>query len=248
MAPPSVLVCEDYDELSRRAADLVCDVVSARPEASIVAATGETPMGLYADLARRRGAGAIDASGVRLFQLDEYMGIALDDRRSLFGWIVRSFTAPLGIPEQNVVRLSTGLALAAACEDYDRRLREAGGYDLAILGIGRNGHLGFNEPPSDASAPTRTVELSQQSIESSAGYWGGEEHVPRRAMTAGMRELLRAGTILLLASGAHKREIVDRALHGPVTSNVPASFLQRAETVTVLVDRDAWGDDGRPTG
>jgi glucosamine-6-phosphate deaminase len=244
---PSVLVCEDYDELSRRAADLVCSVVSASPSASIVAATGQTPMGLYDDLARRRGAGAIDVSNVRVFQLDEYVGVHPDDRRSLFGWIVRSFTGPLRIPQANVVRLSTDIDVASACEAYDRRLHEAGGYDLAILGIGRNGHLGFNEPPSDASAPTRTVELSPHSDESSAGYWGGEAHVPRRAMTAGLRELLRARTILLLASGALKCDIVDRALHGPVTPNVPASYLQRAEAVTVLVDRDAWGDGERPT-
>jgi glucosamine-6-phosphate deaminase len=246
MAPPSVLVCEDYDELSRRAADLVCSVVSASPSASIVAATGQTPMGLYDDLARRRRAGAIDASDVRVFQLDEYVGVVPGDRRSLFGWIVRSFTEPLRIPQANVVRLSTDIDVASACEAYDRRLHEAGGYDLAILGIGRNGHLGFNEPPSDASAPTRTVELSPDSVESSAGYWGGSEHVPRRAMTAGMRELLRARSILLLASGAHKRNIVQRALHGPVTPNVPASYLQRAEAVTVLVDLDAWGDGQRP--
>jgi glucosamine-6-phosphate deaminase len=246
MASPSVFVCEDYGELSRKAADIVCAVVSASPGASIVAATGETPMGLYDDLARRRGAGAIDASDVRVFQLDEYVGVAPGDRRSLFGWIVRSLTEPLRIPEANVVRLSTDLDVAKACEAYDRRLREAGGYDLAILGIGRNGHLGFNEPPSDASAPTRTVELSPESVESSAGYWGGRQHVPRRAMTAGMRELLGARTILLLASGAHKREIVSRALHGPVSPNVPASFLQQADAVTVLVDRDAWADGERP--
>lgn len=243
MAGLSVTVLDDYEALSRAAADIVQEVVAARPSARVIVAMGETPMGPYRELVRRREIGAFDASGLVVFQLDEYAGIDPGDARSLFSWAVRSFMAPLGIPPENLVRLpADGADVVRACAAYDRAVEEAGGYDLAILGIGMNGHLGFNEPPSDASAPTREVVLSAESIVSSAPNWGGREHVPRRAVTIGMAGLLRARKTLLLASGAHKREIAHRALRGPVTPDVPASYLQQAGDVTALLDREAWGE------
>lgn len=245
MAPLSVTVLDDYETLSRAGADIVTDLFTARPAAEVVVATGETPMGLYRELARRREAGAFDPSAIRVFQLDEYSGIDPRDRRSLFGWTVRTFVAPLGIPAENVVGLPTDGDVAAACAAYDRAVEEAGGYELAILGIGANGHIGFNEPPSDASAPTREVALSDESIESNARYWGGREHVPPRAITAGMATLLRARKTLLVASGREKREIVRRAIQGPVSPEVPASYLQDADDATVLLDREAWSAPGR---
>lgn len=240
MARLTIIVLDDYEALSRVGADIVADLVSANPTATAVVATGETPMGLYRELAHRREAGTFDASRMTLFQLDEYADIGPEDRRSLFAWMVRSFATPLGIPPGNVVAISTDTDAAAACAAYERAVEDAGGFELAILGIGVNGHIGFNEPPSDASAPTREIVLSPESIESNARYWGDREHVPTRAITAGMATLLRARRTLLVASGRNKREIVHRALHGPVTPRVPASYLQEAADVTVLVDREAW--------
>ena len=245
MPEPSVLVREDYADLSRTGADLVEARIAERPSLNLLAATGNTPMGLYAELVRRSEQGSLDASRVRVFQLDEYAGVGIEDRRSLLGWLVRSFTAPLGIPEDRIVRLDTGIEPAAASAAFQARLREAGGFDLAILGIGANGHLGFNEPPSDAGAPTREVSLSDESIRTSAGYWGDAENVPTRALTVGMRELLASRETLLLGSGESKRAIVRRALQGAVTPEVPASFLQQAEGVTAIVDRAAWCPDER---
>ena len=246
MPEPSVLVREDYADLSRAAADIVETRIAERPELNLLAATGNTPMGLYAELVRRGETGTLDASGVHVFQLDEYAGVGIEDRRSLLGWLVRSFTAPLGIPEDRIVRLDTGMEPDTACAAFEERLREAGGFDLAILGIGANGHLGFNEPPSDADARTREVALSDESVLTSAAYWGDANAVPRRALTVGMRDLLASREILLLASGASKRAIVRRALHGAVTPGVPASFLQDVERVTAVVDRAAWCDEGEP--
>ncbi len=236
----SVIVGDDYESVSRVGADFVVGLVSAWPKATVVAATGESPIGLYRELALRRQARKFDASSIRVFQLDEYLGIGPEDRRSLFGWMIRSFVAPLRIPSEHVIRFSADGDAATGCAAYERALEEAGGYDLAVLGIGMNGHIGFNEPPSDATAPTREVELSPESIQSNARYWGGPEQVPRRAVTAGMAALLGARRILLVATGPHKRDIVHRALHGPVTPQVPASYLQQVEDATVLLDRDAW--------
>jgi glucosamine-6-phosphate deaminase len=234
-----IAVTDDYQELSRVGADVVAETIAAAPRARVVIATGATPMGLYRELAGRSDAGTLDATGITVFQLDEYAGIAPDDRRSLLAWAVRSFVEPLRIPLGSVVPVPAD-GDPVACAGYDREAARSGGYDLAILGIGTNGHVGFNEPPSDASAPTRMVELSPQSIRSNAAYWGGPEHVPRRAITIGLAGLLRSRTILLVASGSAKRDIVRRAVLGPVTPEVPASHLRTAADLRVLVDRAAW--------
>lgn len=240
---PSVVVVEDADELGRVGADLVADELRRTPGAWVSVATGETPMGMYAELAARRRSGLLDTGGLTPVQLDEYLGLEPDDRRTFFGWMRRSFLEPLGIADERVVRLPLDGDLAAACAAFDRTLDARGGLDLAILGIGTNGHLGFNEPPVDPGAPTREVGLSTATIDANARYWGDVNDVPTRAVTTGMRQLLAARAIVMVVSGPTKREIVHRALEEPVTPQVPASFLQETgAAVTVIVDREAWGE------
>jgi glucosamine-6-phosphate deaminase len=242
MAGPRIVVVEDAEELGRRGADLVAERLAAVPDAWVAVATGETPVGMYAELAERRRSGLVDTSRMTAVQLDEYLGLEADDRRTLYGWMRRSFLEPLGIADGCVERLPLDGDLAAACAAFDRALEARGGLDLAILGLGTNGHLGFNEPPVDRAAPTREVDLSPATVEANARYWGHVEDVPTRAVTMGMAQLLSARAIVLVVSGAGKREIVHRALEGPVEPAVPASFLQQAGTdVTVVVDRAAWG-------
>jgi glucosamine-6-phosphate deaminase len=183
----------------------------------------------------------IDTSRLRVFQLDAYLGLAPNDPRALFGWTRRSFIEPLGIAEANVVRLAGDAPDPwEACHRYEAAVREVGGFDISILGLGPNGHIGFNEPPSPPDAPTRLVDLTPESIVSNARYWGGEEQVPRRALTCGMNLLLASRRTLLVVSGAHKHQILHRAVEGPQTPEVPASYLQSASNVTVLADRAAW--------
>ena len=235
----SIMVLDDYEAVSRAGADLTAEAIAADPHARVVAAMGDSPQGVYQELARRSQAGELDASGLVVYQLDEYAGVRPEDPHSLAGWLSRSVVTPLGIAEDNVVLLPRD-GDDAAFAAYDRDVRQAGGYDLVILGIGPNGHIGFNEPPADECAPTRALALTAASIAASAGYWGGAAQVPRHAVTVGMAGLLAARKTLLLACGAHKAEIVRRAVLGPVTPQVPASFLQRGGDVTVLVDRAAW--------
>jgi glucosamine-6-phosphate deaminase len=247
MGGPRILLVSDADELCRTGADLVAGALAADPAASVVAATGRTPVDLYAELAARQHAGLLDASRLTAFQLDEYLGLEPGDRRSLFGWMERTFLQPLQIDGDRVVRLplegDAGSTLEDACAAYDRALTARGGLDLAILGLGPNGHLGFNEPPSDPHDPTRGVALSPATIASNAGYWGEVADVPASAVTMGLAQLLASRAIVVLVSGEGKREIVHRALEGPVGPEVPASFLRETDAdVTVVVDRAAWGD------
>lgn len=240
MADLRLEVVDDAAALGRAAADAVCGFLDARAASTVVPATGETPLGLYAELAARSKAGRFDPARLTVVQLDEYLDLEHDDRRSLYGWMQRSLLTPLGIGDDRVVRLPVD-GEASTCAAFDHDLEDRGGIDLAILGLGDNGHLGFNEPPSSAASPTRVVELTPTTIQANARYWGSTSDVPTRAITLGLRPLLAAATIVVLVSGTRKHEIVHRALEGPVSEDVPASFLREAgANVSVIVDRAAW--------
>ncbi|MGB3305889.1 MAG: glucosamine-6-phosphate deaminase [Thermomicrobiales bacterium] len=238
-----LIVADDEAGMSRAAADLFCEAVAAKPSSSVLVATGNTPMGMYAEIAARQAVGKYDCGQLRAIQLDEYLGIPAGDRRSLYGWMRRSFIDPLGIPDAQVMRLAGDAADPdAACAAFATAIRAAGGIDISVLGLGPNGHLGFNEPPSAADAPTRVITLTEASIESNAAYWGSRDDVPRRAMTVGMDVLLAARLTIVVVSGERKREILQRMIAGPVSPDVPASLLQTAGNVVVVADRAAAGE------
>lgn len=235
-----LIEASDYADLSSRAADIVERTVRAVPDASLVLATGATPMKLYADLVERRT--ATDYARVRVFQLDDYLNISRDDPRSLYRWMRQAVLEPLNISDQRVTSLDGGEADAPKrCSDYEAAVERAGGIELSILGLGPNGHLGFNEPPSGPDERTRVVRLAEASIQSNAAYWGGRDRVPTLAITAGMRVLLHARRTLLLVSGENKRSILQRVLNGPIGPHVPASYLRQTGGVCLIADRAALG-------
>lgn len=232
---------DDYAALSQVGAQLVATAIRAKPDLKLLVPTGNTPLGLYRELAFLKRRGDLEASNITVFQLDEYVGVGEDDERSLYGWMRDALLEPLDISQASIVRLRGDVThLEEVCRTYAETLEAHGGLDLAVLGLGPNGHLGFNEPPSSPASKTRVVALTPESVASNTAYWGDSERVPRRALTAGMDVLLAARHIVLLASGEHKRDILERSLRGPVSENVPASFLQRAPHLTVLADRAAW--------
>ena len=234
-------VADLADEVARGAADDAAQVMRSEPRAAVMFAVGESPIGLYMDLAARRRSGTLDMSRIRAVQLDEYLGIAAEDERSFFGWLERDALVPLGIArDRTIVLRGDAPDPAVECARYDRAVAQAGGIDLAILGLGQNGHLGFNEPPSDASAPTRVVDLAADTIDANARYWGGRDRVPRRAITAGMRVVLAARRMILVVTGGSKHEILHRTLEGEIGPDVPASYLRTIDGVSVYCDRAAW--------
>jgi glucosamine-6-phosphate deaminase len=237
MHEPLIVEAADPAELARTSAQLIAGAIREEPRAALLLATGNSPMATYAELAAMHGRGDLDSSGVRPFQLDEYLDLGPGDPRSLAGWMRRSFTAPLEIADARVTWLEATGDLTASCARYVHAVREAGGYDLAVLGLGPNGHLGFNEPPSPADAPTRVVELTPESLISNAAYWGDD--VPRRAITTGMDLIMQARRVLVIVSGAHKKEILARTLEGEPSPDCPASLLRLRDDVTVVADRAA---------
>lgn len=237
----NLIIEKDAASASAFGARLMAELIRDNPSLKAVLATGNTPMGMYARLAELAQAGEVDARAMTVFQLDAYLDVDDADPRSLYGWMDRSFVQPMGVPAGNIVRFSEEIADAEQeCRAYAASIEAAGGFDLAVLGLGPNGHLGFNEPPSAADATTRVVPLTRESIVSNAVYWGGEDQVPTMSLTVGMDALLASGTIILIALGAHKHDILRATVEGPITSAVPASFLQQAENVIVIADEAAW--------
>lgn len=233
-----LIVTENYEEMSNAALAIVMAVVKEKPDAALGLTTGRTPMGLYEQLVHRCGANQVSLDRIRVFCLEEYAGVGPDDRRSLFAWLNRQLMAPCRLPEAHIFRLEGEAAEPElSCLRFEERIRQAGGLDLVVEGIGLNGHIGFNEPGCAADSLTRMVGLHDITRKYNENYWDAE--VPPFGMTAGMRTILSAGKVLLLASGSPKAEPLAKALRGPVGAETPASFLRRASDLIVVADRAA---------
>ena len=236
-----LVVADDYEDLSRTAAAQALGILRANPRATLVCPTGNTPVGFYGHLAEAARHERIAWSEVRLVGLDEYAGIGRDDPRRFSLWLKRAFLDPAGIPPARF----TGFDPAAedgpaACARIDKDLT-ATGIDLQILGLGLNGHIGFNEPGSPFDSPSRRVALTPESIRSNAAYWGSEDLVPRKGYTLGLATLATAKATLLLVSGRDKAEILAATLQGEIGPHCPATLLRRLAGVTVIADEDAVG-------
>ena len=235
----NVQVVEHEAELARRAADVVSEVVALKPDATLVLPTGRTPLGLYAELVCRVRDQFLDLRRVRILPLDEYAHLPPGDPRLLGDWLDRVLVTPAGLTTEQVVQFrSDATDEAAECAKLDSAVRKWA-IDLLVLGLGPNGHLGFNEPGSRVDSPTRVVALSAASIASNAGYWPGEASVPRFAYTLGLGTLRAARRTLLLVSGPHKAGILARLVSGPIGPDNPSTIIRTMQNVTVIVDRQA---------
>jgi glucosamine-6-phosphate deaminase len=226
-----VLVTADYRTLSQAAAELVLKAIRAKPALVLGLPTGNTPIGMYEEVVNAYRQQQLDFSRLRTFNLDEYSGIAPDNPHSYRTYMREHFFDHVNIPPGNIhVPGGTG--------DYETEIAEAGGIDLLIAGIGMNGHIAFNEPGSDFASRTREVTLTAETIANAKKHFAGAT-VPARAVTMGIGTIRDSRCILLLASGASKRDIVTRALNGPVSETVPASALQNHANVIVVIDEAA---------
>lgn len=237
-----VIIYPTYEQMSRAAAEAVAEVLYRKPNAVLGLATGSTPLGLYQELVRMHKKEALDFSQVTTFNLDEYVGLPVTHNQSYHYFMHENFFKHVNIPPQNVhVPSGTTNNYQAFCDWYEKRIEEAGGIDVQILGIGSDGHIAFNEPASSLSSRTRLKTLAKQTIDDNARFFSSREEVPVYAITMGVGTILEAKKIVLLANGKKKADAVAQAVEGPVTSMITASALQLHPDATVYVDNDAAG-------
>lgn len=235
-----VKILENYMELSKIAATVVAGEINNNNGLVLGLATGSTPEGMYAELIRQFEAGEADFTDVVTFNLDEYASLAPDHPQSYNYYMKKHFFEHINIKKENI-NIPDGCSadLGNECREYDRRIKEAGGIGLQILGIGTNGHIGFNEPAEVLSIHTHLVELTDQTIKANCRFFESADQVPRKAVTMGMGTIMHAEKIVLLASGKGKAEAVRQTVTGGLTTAFPASLLQLHKNVTVLIDREA---------
>jgi glucosamine-6-phosphate deaminase len=236
-----VVITDTVGDASRHAADIIERLMATTPAPVLGLATGSTPKPVYRELIRRHRDQDLSFAGGRVFLLDEYVGLPHDHPETYRRVIEREFTGQIDLPE-NRIHSPDGAAddLVAAAREYERSMAEAGGVDVQILGIGSDGHIGFNEPSSSLGSRTRLKTLTANTRRDNARFFDGDlDQVPRHCITQGIATILEARHLVLLAFGAEKAGPLADAVEGPVTSMVPASALQFHPHVTVLVDEAA---------
>lgn len=227
-------------DMSREAANIISAQIIMKPDCVLGLATGSTPIGLYKQLIEWYQKGDLDFSEVRTVNLDEYKGISRENDQSYYYFMHQNLFDHVNIPEGNT-HLPDGMALdpEKECDRYNNLIQSMGGVDLQLLGIGHNGHIGFNEPGDSFDKQVHCVNLTESTIEANKRFFASADEVPRQAYTMGIGNILQAKKILIVANGEGKAEIVKKAFFGPVTPQVPASILQLHQDVVLVADEAA---------
>ncbi|MBP3390858.1 MAG: glucosamine-6-phosphate deaminase [Clostridia bacterium] len=229
------IVVDSYKELSRKAAQIIASVVTLKPDCVLGLATGSSPVGTYDRLTEMYENGELDFSRVTSVNLDEYVGLDGDNDQSYRYFMNKNLFDRVNIDKSRTF-VPNGLAADPAAEGlaYDEHIKALGGIDIQLLGIGLDGHIGFNEPDSFFTKETHLVKLHESTIEANSRFFASRDEVPTTAITMGMGSIMQARRVLLIANGAKKKEIMEKAFFGPITPEVPASILQMHPDVTVI--------------
>ena len=238
-----VIIVKDYDRMSKLAAKFIADELRRKPALVLGLATGSTPIGMYQELIRMHKEEGLDFSKVITFNLDEYIGLPKDHPESYHSFMWKHFFQHVNIPESQI-HIPDGTLpmedIPAYCEWYEKRIKEVGGIDIQVLGIGRDGHIGFNEPGSSLGSRTRIKTLARETREDNARFFDGNiDAVPKYAITMGVGTIMEARMLLLLASGRNKAEAVKKTVEGPITAMCPASIMQLHPKAVAIIDQEA---------
>lgn len=235
-----IIRTKDYQKMSRAAANIISAQVILKPDSVLGLATGSSPLGAYAQLIEWFRKGDVDFSQVRTVNLDEYVGLGFDREESYCRFMHDNFFSGLNIPDGNT-HIPNGCApdLEAECRRYDGTLAALGGIDLQLLGMGCNGHIGFNEPSDVFTKGTHVVDLTDSTRQANKRFFDSINSQPRRAITMGIFDIIQAKRVLMVASGKEKAQAVRDAFFGPITPRVPASILQFHKDFTLVADEDA---------
>jgi len=235
-----IAVLPTAQDIAREAADRVGALMNASPNAVLGLATGSSPVALYQELGRRHREEGLSFAQSRAFLLDEYVGLPLDHPEAYRNVIRREFTSLVDIPDSEVNSPSgTAPDLNASCVEYENAIKAAGGIDLQILGVGQNGHIGFNEPASALTSRTRVTTLTEETREVNARFFDSVDEVPKHVVTQGLGTIMEAREIIFIAKGANKAEAVAQLVEGPISTFWPVTVLQNHQNVTVYIDEPA---------
>jgi glucosamine-6-phosphate deaminase len=235
-----IIVVENYDEMSKRAALMIASQVMLKPDSVLGLATGDTPSGMYKELIKLYSKKEVDFKEVRTFNLDEYYGLDRENSQSYYKYMMNNLFDNININTENI-NMPDGMAkdVNAFCALYENKIKTLGGIDMQVLGIGGNGHIGFNEPNVNFEAETHLVELDEQTIEANSRFFESIEDVPVKAISMGIKTIMNSKKIILLANGLNKAVAIERAVKGKINPNIPASILQLHNDVTIIIDKDA---------
>ena len=234
-----VIIVKNAEEMGKKAANLIAEEMKKKTSFVLGLATGSTPLPLYKDFMKRNKAGEMDFSTVITFNLDEYVGLEPTHDQSYRYFMNENLFNHVNILKKNT-HVPNGMAedIDASCQEYEEMIDEIGGIDCQVLGIGGNGHIGFNEPGSSIGSLTRIKTLTEETISDNARFFEKKEDVPTQAITMGIGTIMKTKKVVLLASGANKADTVKAALEGPITSMCPASALQLHRFATYVITED----------
>ena len=235
-----IIKAKDYDEMSRKAANLIAAQIYVKPNCVVGLATGSTPIGTYKELVAKYEVGDLDFSEVTTVNLDEYKGITKENDQSYYYFMNDNLFSHVNInKERTFLPDGTEPDSDKACNAYNEIIHSVGGQDLQLLGLGHNGHIGFNEPAADFPLETHCVDLTESTIKANQRFFASYDDVPKQAYTMGIKTIMQAKKVLVVVSGEDKADIVQKAFFGPVTPEVPASVLQLHPDCTVVADAAA---------
>ena len=237
------IVCENYDEMSKEAAKIVVQQLKTKEDSILGLATGSTPVGLYKELISSYEKGEISFEKVKSFNLDEYYPIKKTSDQSYYYFMNDNLFSHVNIkPENTDIPNGEAGDPEVECAAYDKRVSESAGVDIQILGIGQNGHIGFNEPDDKLDCSTHLTKLTQNTFEANSRFFEKIEDVPTAALTMGIGTIMKAKKIILLASGANKKDAVNALKDSYLNCNIPATMLKLHDDVIVICDKDAYGE------
>ena len=235
------IICENYDEMSKKAAEIVAKQIKDKPDSILGLATGSTPIGLYKELIARCSSKEISFENIKSFNLDEYYPISKTNDQSYYYFMNENLFSHVNIKKENTDIPNGEVAdPQKECADYEERIAQSNGVDIQILGIGQNGHIGFNEPSEVLITSTHLTGLTQNTIEANSRFFDSIDDVPKSALTMGIGTILKAKKIILLASGENKKDAIAALLNDEITSKVPATVLKLHNDVTVICDKAAY--------
>ena len=235
-----IIETKTYEDMSKQAANIIASVVTLKPDCMLGLATGSSPIGTYEELVKKYEAGELDFSEVTTVNLDEYKGLPKENKQSYYYFMHDNLFSHVNIDPANT-HLPDGTEPDSqkACEEYNKVIASMGGVDLQLLGLGHDGHIGFNEPNGEFDKETHCVDLTEMTIEANKRFFNSIDEVPRQAYTMGIATIMRAKCVLMVVSGKDKAEILKKSFFGPITPQVPASILQLHPNFVLIADEDA---------